>query len=237
MSEASLVEYPYSYSPIAEGPINEIRRRIMPFRFALAAREIASEIGLNDNSPKKVLEIGSGLGLLGQELVKRAKSVKVDYFGIDLVLSSLQKGKETIPRSLQADAKKLPFSDNSFDSVVSTDVLEHIPDATSVVREIRRVLKPGGVAFLVIADPSEGRFRNVSDHVDRTNSGSDISFWEDLFGRQGFTLRDSSKKYREKDWRNIFKLPFLAKLKDKPGFACAFNPVYRPGVYILENNK
>lgn len=97
------------------------------------------------------------------------------------------------------------------------------------------MLKPGKKAFLVIADPSEGRFGYVHDHIDRTKTGSDVDDWENKLVSEGFKLdTNSSKRYRERDWRKIFNLPYLVKLKDKPGFACAFNPTNRPGTYIVE---
>jgi SAM-dependent methyltransferase len=48
-----------------------------------------------------------------------------------------------------ADAARLPFSDGLFQRVECDAVLEHVPDADRVMREIERVLKPGGYAHLV----------------------------------------------------------------------------------------
>ena len=46
------------------------------------------------------------------------------------------------------DAEKLPFDDNSFGVIVCSEVFEHIPDTHQAVREMRRVLKPGGLLVL-----------------------------------------------------------------------------------------
>jgi SAM-dependent methyltransferase len=48
------------------------------------------------------------------------------------------------------DANEIPFRDASFDSCLSTEVLEHVPDPVSVAREIRRILRPGGRVLLTV---------------------------------------------------------------------------------------
>lgn len=49
-----------------------------------------------------------------------------------------------------ADATKLPFADNSTDGVLCECLLEHVPNPEAVVKEIYRVLKPGGCAYILI---------------------------------------------------------------------------------------
>lgn len=212
--------------------VSTVRAKIAPFRFGLAAKDVVGELEIKTED--RVLEIGSGLGLLGRAIKDRTRG-DIQYYGVELALNPALRSKENAITPLQADAVRLPFASDSFDAVITTDVLEHIPDARSAVQEIKRVMKPGGKAFVVIADPSEGRFGNVSGHLDRTGGGTDVGFWQRLFEENSLRLmREESRKYRRRDWRRIFNFPFLVKLKDKPGFACAFNPVNRPGTYILE---
>lgn len=52
------------------------------------------------------------------------------------------------PIEVRLDAAYLPFPDESFDSVLLTEVIEHVPDIDRTLREISRVLKPGGVLLL-----------------------------------------------------------------------------------------
>jgi ubiquinone/menaquinone biosynthesis C-methylase UbiE len=47
-----------------------------------------------------------------------------------------------------ADAQALPFADDSIDFIYSSQVIEHVPDDAAMAREIRRVLKPGGLAVI-----------------------------------------------------------------------------------------
>lgn len=44
--------------------------------------------------------------------------------------------------------KKLPFKDNEFDTIILSDVLEHIPTPQSLILELKRILKPGGVVLM-----------------------------------------------------------------------------------------
>jgi len=242
MAEEITQDYPYSYDRASgenqsfflstSNTLDTLRRKVAPFRFRQAAKTISKELGLKGN--ESILEIGSGLGLLGKGIIEEAGNKNIKLFGVELAYNPAQKSKSWI-QPVQADAVHLPFAENSFDHIISTDVLEHVADDTTALKEIYRVLKPGGKAFLVIADPSEARFDKVSDHIRRSQENSDVPYWEKKFLEIGFkVLRKNSQKYRSRDWRRIFNLPFLVKLKDKPGFACAFNPVNRPGVYIVE---
>ncbi len=49
-----------------------------------------------------------------------------------------------------ADATKLPFKDSSLDAVVNESLFEHVPDPISVLKEINRVLKPGGILYVSV---------------------------------------------------------------------------------------
>lgn len=60
------------------------------------------------------------------------------------------------PDTVYYDGRVLPFADQAFDAVLCTEVLEHIPDPTETLREIQRVLKPGGLFIATI--PWSARF-------------------------------------------------------------------------------
>lgn len=93
--------------------------------------------GLRD---KKVLEVGSGQGVL-QDIV-------ADYTGLDVSASAASKYHK---KYVVASATNMPFPDNSFDAVWTVFVLEHIPEPERALREIRRVLRPGGKLYLSVA--------------------------------------------------------------------------------------
>ena len=70
------------------------------------------------------------------------------YVGLDYYQTATD-WYETKP-NIYADAQQLPFDNGSFDNVLALDVLEHLPSAEVSLKEIARVLKPGGEAIIRI---------------------------------------------------------------------------------------
>jgi len=63
----------------------------------------------------------------------------------------------------EADCAALPFADASFDVVVSFETIEHITAQQAFLREVRRVLQPGG--FVVLSCPNKAEYTDARDHV------------------------------------------------------------------------
>jgi SAM-dependent methyltransferase len=72
-----------------------------------------------------------------------------DTFGAMLVAGELAADDPGVG-STQGDALKLPFADGSFDRVIASEVLEHIPDDESAMAELARVLRPGGTMAVTV---------------------------------------------------------------------------------------
>ncbi|MFY0592612.1 class I SAM-dependent methyltransferase [Roseivirga sp.] len=71
-----------------------------------------------------------------------------NYTGLDIDGAIVY--DERVKPDFTWDGRVMPFEDNSFDSVMATEVLEHCPDPTIVLKEIVRVLKPGGKLFFTV---------------------------------------------------------------------------------------
>ncbi len=99
-----------------------------------------------------VLDLGSGMGVMARELARRGLDVEsVDVNAEDQeVAASLTAGTglETRIRFTPADGAALPFPDAHFASAVSFNVLHHLRDGASVLRDVVRVVRPGGVILL-----------------------------------------------------------------------------------------
>ncbi len=97
-----------------------------------------------------ILDLGCSTGYLLEDL--RAGYPTARLVGLDFVFSGLPAARENQPdaRVLQGDACASPLADRSFDAVVSANLLEHIPDDVAALAEIRRVLRPGRRAVLVV---------------------------------------------------------------------------------------
>lgn len=102
---------------------------------------------------KRVLEVGLGNGTDAAQWAKHG----AHYTGVDLTNAAVEKTRENLEfRELPYleiktdDAEALSFDDNTFDIVYSWGVIHHSPDTQQALSEIRRVLKPGGKAIIMI---------------------------------------------------------------------------------------
>ncbi|HWS48181.1 MAG TPA: class I SAM-dependent methyltransferase [Acidimicrobiia bacterium] len=103
-------------------------------------------------SKGRLLEIGCGIGVDSIQLAKCG----FDVTAVDLTESALAVAKEfAAHRDVAVDfrlgnAERLDFSDGEFDVVYSFGVLHHTPDIEKAVSEVRRVLRPGGTAYVML---------------------------------------------------------------------------------------
>lgn len=110
------------------------------------------ELGYAETGGLEVLDVGCGQGID----VYRYASSGAHATGIDLTPRHVElAGAHLTAMGLHAtivegDAEALPFSDSSFDRVSSNGVLHHTPDMDQALREIVRVLKPGGQARIIV---------------------------------------------------------------------------------------
>lgn len=101
-----------------------------------------------------ILEVGCGSGAF-TILAARASGIKGEVYALDIQPRMLMQLKKKLSRPenrdikniklVEGDAHKLPFNGNSFDVVYTVTVLQELPDRNRALKEMKRVLKPGGI--------------------------------------------------------------------------------------------
>jgi SAM-dependent methyltransferase len=97
-----------------------------------------------------IVDVGCSTGYLLEDLAAMLPAARL--VGFDVIFSGLVKAVQHAKGAAvgQADACLLPLSDASADAVVSANVLEHVPDDRAALGDIRRVLRPGARAVIVV---------------------------------------------------------------------------------------
>jgi SAM-dependent methyltransferase len=108
----------------------------------------------------KVLDLGCGFGRHAFEAARRGAAVVALDAGPDEVaqvratlgamVDAGELAAEHPASAVQGNALTLPFADGVFDRVIASEVLEHIPDDTAAMRELARVLRPGGTMAVTV---------------------------------------------------------------------------------------
>jgi ubiquinone/menaquinone biosynthesis C-methylase UbiE len=112
-------------------------------RLDVIFRELLTE----DIRDKHLLDAGSGTGWFSREAVLRgARVVSLDV-GENLLA---QVAKKCDSERIVGSVLDIPFPDESFDVIISTEVIEHTPDPKKAVQEMHRVLKKDGILILTV---------------------------------------------------------------------------------------
>ena len=122
--------------------------------FEGARKDYVSELPVNPQA--RILEIGCGNGGTGYLALKERKCGK--YCGVELLSSAAERAKEQISEVVVGDVEEigLPWSSDSFDVLILSEVLEHLVDPWAVLKKLWPLLKPGAIVFA--SSP------NVSNH-------------------------------------------------------------------------
>jgi ubiquinone/menaquinone biosynthesis C-methylase UbiE len=135
------------------------------------ARTILTSLDIKDTD--QVLDAGGGDGYY-TKLVSELTNAPITLYDFDEnALNSARKnlaGKDI--KILQGGVEKMPFPDNSFDKIILTEVMEHVPDEHAGFKELYRILKPGGLLAMTVPnynfpffwDPVNWIMQNIFNH-------------------------------------------------------------------------
>ncbi|WP_430614194.1 class I SAM-dependent methyltransferase [Flavobacterium sp. JP2137] len=143
------------------------------------------------SAPKKVLHFAPE-----QAFYQRfRKQANLDYTTTDL---------ESPLADVKADICQLPFADNCFDVILCNHVLEHIPDDTQAMRELYRVLRPGGMGIFQIPQDLQRATtfedNSITDRAERARVFGQYDHVR-IYGRDYFDkLRTIGFEVREVDY-------------------------------------
>ncbi len=132
--------------------------------------KVLDALGFELKKNMKILDFGCGDG----DLVQGLLDLGFDAQGVDIQDSSALDSDHY--KKIDTDTYRIPYDDNYFDYVFSTSVFEHVQNTEEALKEIFRVLKPGGIT----THSMPSRFRVIEPHINVPFGGifhSDAWLW------------------------------------------------------------
>jgi demethylmenaquinone methyltransferase / 2-methoxy-6-polyprenyl-1,4-benzoquinol methylase len=162
-----------------------------------------------------VLDVATGTGAVARELLDQTGCTVV---GVDQSPEMLAEARRRLPAGvtlIEGSAEKLPFPDNAFDALTFTYLLRYVDDPAAVLRELARVVRPGGtIAGLEFAVP-RGVWRPLWELYVRVGlpaAGRVLSpGWAEVGAFLGPSIRDFYRAYPE---RRLLELWWDAGVRD-----------------------
>ena len=212
----------------------------------------ADRMAIRKLLPKRMAsfaDIGGGYGRLANEYLKRAHKVYI----FDYSKTELEQAKETYGDKIETkagDIYELPFRDNELDGLMMIRVTHHLKELDKAIKELYRVLKPGGVAVIEVANkrtlPKMARYilgkskvnpfdKKVANYKEIAKNGFfnyHPKYVEEIFEKTGFKTEKvlSVSNFRSKSLKKIFRTNNLVKMEDKAQQVLA--PIrFAPSIY------
>lgn len=177
--------------------------RELPY-FRALLRAIEARFYQDLDLPAPILDVGCGDGHFASVTFDKPLDVGIDPWRAMLPSAKAYGGYHWV---IQGLGNELPFADNRFASVISNSVLEHIPQVDEVVKEIHRVLRPGGYFVFCVPnhrfpqelsiskffqhsglEPLASAYSRFFNRISRHHHCDDVPVWQRRLEIAGFTL-------------------------------------------------
>lgn len=152
-----------------------------------------------------VLDVATGGGHVAKMLsphVKQVVAVDITYAMLQAAAKHLRNSGATNVLLMEADAEHLPFLDVSFDAVTCRIAAHHFPDPLQFVKEVARVLKPGGKLILTDnVSPENVSYADFINAVEKLRDTSHVRYarvseWEEWMQDAGLTILHQRTRYK-----------------------------------------
>jgi demethylmenaquinone methyltransferase/2-methoxy-6-polyprenyl-1,4-benzoquinol methylase len=146
--------------------LSKVYDRVNPFVWDEEMRDEALSM-IDIQRGDRVLDVGCGTGFATEGLLRYTD----DVHGLDQSIHQMEKAFEKFGRNddvrfYRGDAERLPFRNDAFDVVWSSGSIEYWPNPVATLRELRRVVKPGGRVLVVGPDsPKTTAFQKLADAI------------------------------------------------------------------------
>ena len=165
---------------------------------------------LGVRSGDTMLDMGAGGGRHAFEAVRRGARVVAFDLGLDdlrqaaatLYAMEIEEKPAGIGMCIQGNALQLPFADGSFDRIICSEVMEHIPDDRGAARELARVLRPGGTIAVTVPSffPEKINWALDSDYHAPASPGGHVRIYrkpaiEERLRTAGLTVTGSHRAH------------------------------------------
>jgi len=150
-------------------------------------------------SSSRILDAGAG-EMKNRQYCNHLTYVSQDfceYDGIGAIDEGLQSAWDTRGIDLVSDIEAIPAPDASFDAIICTEVLEHVPEPTHALDEFMRLLKPGGV--LILTAPFASNVHMAPYHF---CSGFSKYWYEHHLVQRGFLIEEL---FANGDWYALLR--------------------------------
>ena len=217
-----------------------------------AYEDMADRLAIRRLLPKKMdnfVDIAGGYGRLAKEYLPRAKKATIfDYSKTELKQAKEEFGDKIHTKA--GDIYAIPFKDGTFDALMMVRATHHFKDIKKVVKELNRILKPGGTAVIEVANkrtlPKMFRYwfkkSDVNPFDKKPSNLKDISkngfynyhpkYIEEVFRKNDFEIVEvlSVSNFRSTRLKKMFKTKTLVKMEKKAQKILA--PVrFAPSIY------